>query len=263
MRWGNLGDFIREEVYPINLGLDLYFSKGHVISANSLPFNQLKLKLREFEYYFNNRRCEHLDLVGTYRPYHFNQENFGLYIYAHMFGMYLLSILNNSRLTLRESHTLALDSILTHGSFHYLIERYCTLMDGSQVDGEKLYTIYKKEIYSQVWGTQKCIEETLANAFVLEAYPSWDKRYKDYLRYFYSRQREGYFQACHLKHEDYRELLQILELQLTQERGEPSLFEFIQMNIPFRYLGLPVYLVNDCEDIEVFLSIVQVLFPLI
>ena len=253
--------------------MELYFAKGQVVSANSIAFNQVKLKLREFEYYFNERRCENLDLVGTYRPYHFNDDKFGLYIYVQMFGMYLLSILKNSSLSLRESHTLALDSILTHGSFHYLIERFCTLRDNSQIGEEKLYSIYKKRIYCQVWGTQECFEETLANAFVFESNPSWDRRHLDYIRSLYSRQREGYFQGCQLKSEDYQELLQILENQLIGEKedrnlkgnikqdNQPSLYDFIHTNIPFRYLGLPVYLVNDCEKLEDFMNIVQILFP--
>lgn len=259
-----IGDYVSEEVYPIHLGLELYLTKGKAISANSTAFNKLKLSLRDFEEYFNERRWEHFDIVGTYRPYHFNNENFGLYIYAEMFGMYLLSIIKHYGLTLRESHTLALDSILTHGSFHYLIERYCTLVDNSTDEEERLYSIYKKKIYSKTWGTRECLEETLANDFVLRANPLWDERYIKSTRSLYARQRGGYREALELNPESYRKLLLTLERQIKDQRegrNYPTLYDFININIPFRFIGLPVYLVNDCKKKEEFIQIVELLFP--
>ncbi|WP_019850797.1 hypothetical protein [Desulfitobacterium sp. PCE1] len=256
-------------------GLDLYLTKGKAITCNSKSFNQLKLNLCEYELHFNERRCENFDMVGTYRPYHFNSEDFGLYLYAEMFGMYLLSILRQTSMTLREAHTLALDSVLTHVSFHYLIERYCILLDDVGKDSDGLYPAYKKKIYSQTWGTQECLEETLANAFVLTAHPHWTVRQKDYIQSLYARQREGYIQAHNLNTKHYRELYSILEEQLKAQRREnrkeasagmpskntPSLYEFIHKNLPFRFIGLPVYLVNDCSKLEEFIHIVELLFP--
>lgn len=274
MRWGN-GEYVREEVYPIMQGLDLYLARGKAISYNSKAFNQLKLKLREYELYFNERRCENLDMVGTYRPYHFNKDNFGCYLYAEMFGMYLFSILRQTHMTLREAHTLALDSTLTHASLHYLIERYCILMDDVGNDNNGLYPTYKKKMYSQTWGTQECLEETLANAFVLKAYPQWDECNRNYIRSLFARQRDGYSQAHDLKHEHYQEFFKALERQLKgQMKGKgcnsegnpamnnkPSLYGFIHKNIPFRFMGLPIYLVNDCSKLEDFMCIVELLFP--
>lgn len=260
MRWG-FGEYVREEVYPILQGLDMYLKKGKAVSFNSKAFNQIKLNLREFELHFNESRCENLDLVGTYRPYHFNNEDFGLYIYAEMFGMYLLSIIKSTHMTLREAHTLALDSILTHGSFHYLLERYCILVDDS-TEVEELYSVYKKKVYSQTWGTEECLEETLANAFVFKAHPLWDKRHRDFIRALYVRQRAGYQQAHNLNAKKYTEHFQTLESQLRVPKEQtPSLQEYIHKNIPFRYIGLPVYLVNDCRRLEDFMHIVEVLFP--
>ncbi|HHY26620.1 MAG TPA: hypothetical protein GX523_07705, partial [Desulfitobacterium dehalogenans] len=201
-------------------GLDLYLTKGKAITCNSKSFNQLKLNLYEYELHFNERRCENFDMVGTYRPYHFNSEDFGLYLYAEMFGMYLLSILRQTSMTLREAHTLALDSVLTHVSFHYLIERYCILLDDVGKDSDGLYPAYKKKIYSQTWGTQECLEETLANAFVLTAHPHWTVRQKDYIQSLYARQREGYIQAHNLNTKHYRELYYILEEQLKAQGRE-------------------------------------------
>lgn len=274
-RGGAVGEYVSEEVYPIMQGLDLYLTRGKAVSYNSKAFNQLKLNLMEYELYFNESRCENLDMVGTYRPYHFNKENFGLYIYAEMFGMYLFSIIRQTQMSLREAHTLALDSILTHVSFHYLIERYCILIDDVGNEQEGLYPFYKKKVYSQSWGTQECIEETLANAFVLKAYSQWDEGKKDYLQSLYVRQRDGYRQAYNLKSGQYRELFKALETQLkaplkeisySSEDGavfkqKPNLYGFIHKNTPFRFMGLPVYLVNDCCKLEEFIRIVELLFP--
>lgn len=264
-----MGEYVSEDVYPILQGMDLYLTKGKAVSFNSKAFNQLKIDLREFEHHFGERRSENLDMVGTYRPYHFNKGNFGLYIYAEMFGMYILSIIRQTRMTLREAHTLALDSILTHGSFHYLLERYCLLIHEVAIDEEGLYPIYKKKIYSQTWGTKECLEETLANAYVFQAYPHWDYRQKDFLGSLYSRQRSGYKEAQALISEDlveYREIFQTLEGQIRvlskdKLKSNPSLYEYAHKSIPFRFMGLPVYLVNDCKKIEDFISIVQLLFP--
>jgi len=259
-------------VYPILQGLDLYLAKGKAISFNSKDFNLVKASLYEYEYHFNDKRCENLDMVGTYRPYHYNRGDFGLFIYAEMFGMYLLSIVRQTRMSLREAHTLALDSVLTHGSFHYLLERYCILVDDVSKDEEGLYAAYKKNIYSQTWGTQDCIEETLANAFVFKSYPHWPESKKDYIISLYRRQREGYIQASDLEFHDYLELHEALERQIKGQsihktqcfdktQSTPNLYEFMHMNNPFRFMGLPVYLVNDCKRQEDFIRIVQLLFP--
>ncbi|MEL1135530.1 hypothetical protein AAC978_10120 [Desulfitobacterium sp. THU1] len=268
-------EYVSEEVYPILQGQDLYLVKGKAISYNSKAFNQLKLDLREYELYFNEKRCENLDMVGTYRPCHFNKDSFGLYIYAEMFGMYLFSILRQTQMTLREAHTMALDSLLTHGSFHYLVERYCILIDDVGNESDGLYPTYKKKIYSQTWGTRDCLEETLANAFVFEAYPQWDEARKNYVQSLYARQRDGYHQACELEPEHYRELFQTLEGQIkAQGKGKgydsegnskvsdiPTLYDFVYRNRLFRFIGLPVYLVNDCRNLEDFIHIIELLFP--
>jgi len=103
------------------------------------------------------------------------------------------------------------------------------------------------------------------------------------------RQREGYKQAQALSVEEYQKLFAQFEEQLQCIRKElkhqsntqtkvqtkastkaptkasskenPSLYDFIHRNIPFRYFGLPVYLVNDCKSKETFQRLVEVLFP--
>ena len=255
---------MKEEAYPILQWSDLYLPKRAIKSPNSLIFNRLKLSLRDYERIFNDFRCENFDMIATYRPYHFNREDFGLFIYSELFSMLVLSILQRTSMGLRDAHTLALDSILTHGSFHYLIERYATFSeDSSSVEAPRIYPNYKRNIYSQVWGTTDCFEETLANAFVLRANPMWSKIQRNYIEFLFTRQRDGYRQAIEVGKENSHGMFDQLETQIVSHRPRniPRLSEYIEANIPFRLFRLPVYLVNDCNCPEDFDRIVEMLFP--
>jgi hypothetical protein len=257
---------IKEETYPIFQFTELYLPKRTLRSPNSAIFNRLKLSLREYERVFTDWRCENLDMIGTYRPYHFNGEEFGLYVYIETLSMLILSILERSELSLRDSHTLALDAVLTHGAFHYLLERYATLNDPAPQDKAELYPNYKRNVYRKVWGTADCLEETLANDFVLKAFPSWDRPQKTYLEFLYARQRHGYCEAVACDPGTIWDMYGRLEKSLLGEGRTdgtkiPCLSEFVERNIPFRLMGLPVYLVNDCKTPETFARIIEILFP--
>jgi hypothetical protein len=257
---------IKEETYPIFQFTELYLPKRTLRSPNSAVFNRLKLSLREYERVFTDWRCENLDMIGTYRPYHFNGGEFGLYIYIEMLSMLILSILERSELSLRDSHALALDAVLAHGAFHYLFERYATLKDSAPQDKAELYPNYKRNVYRKVWGTADCLEETLANDFVFRAFPSWDRPQKTYLEFLFARQRSGYCQAVACDKTAIQDMYVRLEESLldevrTSDKETPCLSEFIERNIPFRLMGLPVYLVNDCKNPETFERIIDILFP--
>lgn len=217
-------------------------------------------------------------MIATYRPYHFNGGDFGLYLYVELFSMLVLSILQRTSLGLRDSHTLALDATLTHGSFHYLIERYATFSEDISTEDPQIYPIYKRNVYSQVWGTTDCLEETLANAFILRAFPLWSGTQRNYIEFLFSRQREGYRQAVEVGKEKDQVLFDQLEAQIVGKnracfernlrssstnnaRNNPRLSEYIEANTPFRLVGLPIYLVNDCKSPENFERIVEMLFP--
>lgn len=217
-------------------------------------------------------------MIATYRPYHFNGEDFGLYIYVELFSMLVLSILKRTSMGLRDSHTLALDAILTHGSFHYLIERFATFSEDISTKDPHIYPTYKRNVYSQVWGTTDCLEETLANAFSLKACPLWSGTQRNYIKYLFSRQRDGYRQAVEVDKENEQAMFDQLEAQIIERnqacteknlqsssanntRNSPRLSEYIEVYTPFRLVGLPVYLVNDCKSPENFERIVEMLFP--
>lgn len=192
--------------------------------------------------------------------------------------MLVLSILQRTSMGLRDSHTLALDSILTHGSFHYLIERYATFSEEISTEDPQIYPTYKRNVYSQVWGTTDCLEETLANAFILNACPLWSGTQRNYIEFLFSRQRDGYRQAVEVGKENSQAMFDQLEAQIVgrnranaernlrssstnNARNSPRLSGYIEANTPFRLVGLPVYLVNDCKSPEEFERIVEMLFP--
>ena len=271
-----MGEFVKEEIYPILDVKDLYLPKRAIRSTNSIAFNRLKLSLKDFEKSFNDLRCENLDFIATYRPYHFNAGDFGLYLYAESFCMFLLSILQKSNLDFREAQTLALDAALTHGAFHYLLERYSILAQNYLHFIDLLYPKYKKDIYSKHWGTSKCYEETLANAFIFLCLFNCNKdqeniRSKNYLKYLMLRQREGYCQAVDIDFMNVYKIFTSLELQLGIDRVQqyshsnnkemPSLYKYVEAYIPFRYFGLPVFLVNDCRKESDFDIILEIIFP--
>jgi hypothetical protein len=269
---------IKEEAYPILQGRELYLPKRAIKSIHSLAYNRLKLNLKDYEKIFNDLRCEQFDMIATYRPYHFNGDDFGLYLYSEMFSMLVLSLIHRSSLGLRDSHTLALDSILTHGSFHYLIERYTTLVEIKTPQNQQVYSKYKRNIYSEVWGTTECYEETLANAFILKAHPFWEKKQRTIIEKLIGNQRDGYSQAIEIARENTQRIYDRLEEQLLDKSLEtrdkylrrgtmsstkciPKLDEYIEGNTPFRLIGLPVYLVNDCKRTEDFERIIELFFP--
>lgn len=217
-------------------------------------------------------------MIATYRPYHFNRGDFGLYIYGELFCMLVLSTLKRTCMGLRDSHTLALDAILTHGSFHHLIERYATFSEDTSTEDPQIYPTYKRDVYSQVWGTKDCLEETLANAFIVKACSLWSGAHRNYIEFLFSRQRDGYRQAVGVGMENSQAMFDQLEAQIVgrnrayvernlrsssmnNARNTPQLSEYIEANTPFRLIGLPVYLVNDCKRPEDFERIVEVLFP--
>jgi hypothetical protein len=265
--------YVEEEAYPILQGRELYLPKRAIKSKHSVSFNQLKLSLRDYHKSFNEIRCENFDIIATYRPYHSNEEDFGLYLYAEMFCMLVLTVLQRTNMSLRDSHKLALDSVLTHGSFHYLFERYSTLADTFLPLTTRRYLNYRENIYSKIWGTPKCVEETLANLFIYKVYSNWTKSQKKMIEFFITRQRDGYCQALEMRKEDYQFLYNQLEIQLQGSELKnntsqsmkvskmPKLLEYIERNMPFRFIGLPIYLVNDCQKPEDFERIVETLFP--
>lgn len=205
--------------------------------------------------YFNSLRCENLDMVATYRPYHFNGAEFGLYLYAHYFTAFLLDIMESTGLLFNEAHLFALECVQAHGAFHYLVERYASLMNTISS-----YPRYKKEIYSQLWGTKECIEETLANAYLFQNHPEWEEKRLHYVHELFKKQRDGYSQAACIKPKAITSLYRQLENYIGG-RKDISLEEWVRRRTPFSVDQLPVYLVNDCVKNSEFENEMEIVFP--
>lgn len=205
--------------------------------------------------HFNTLRCENLDMVATYRPYHFNGGEFGLYLYAHYFTAFLLNIMERTGLLFNEAHRFALECVQTHGAFHYLVERYAGLMNAVSS-----YPHYKKEVYSPLWGTEECIEETLANAYLFQNHPEWEEKRLNYVHELFKKQRDGYAQAAGIQQKTITSLYRQLE-NFIGGRKTFSLEEWIRRRTPFYVDHLPVYLVNDCLKDSEFENVIEIVFP--
>lgn len=205
--------------------------------------------------YFNALRCENLDMVATYRPYHFNGAEFGLYLYTHYFTAFLLDIMERTGLVFNEAHLFALECVQAHGAFHYLIERYASLMNTISS-----YPHYKREVYSPLWGTEECIEETLANAYLFQNHPEWEEKRLRYVHELFKKQRDGYAQAAYIKPKTITALYRQLE-SVIGGRKKVSLEEWIGFRTPFCVDQLPIYLVNDCFKNSEFENAMEIVFP--
>jgi hypothetical protein len=222
----------------------------------SLPW--FKEKLSWAEGYFNEQRCENLDMVATYRPYHFNGLKFGHYLYVRYFTALLLNILETTKLTLREAHTFALECVQAHGAFHYLVERF------AERYAPLSYLSYKREVYCHCWGTNECFEETLANVYVFQNHLEWDDSRANYLRQLYARQREGYVQAANYKELNLSVVYSQLEAQIARQdtfTNSSFLEQWIKEKTPFAADQLPIYLVNDGLKDSEFEDILELFFP--
>lgn len=242
-----------EECYSVPYGEAFELPKPVVNRLRTKSFSWFKQKFYWGKDYFNERRCENLDMVATYRPYHFNGEKFGLYIHGRYFAAFFLHILERTSLPYVEAQAFTLESVLSHGAFHYLVERYAGLH----------YPSYKREVYSSLWGTEECLEETLANVFLFQNHREWDEKRRHYLCDLFKHQRDGYAQAAEvafLRTQDLSPYYKQLQ-ELFGGQRHLSLEESICRNTPFELKHLPVYLANDCLVEAEFEEILEVLFP--
>lgn len=237
------------------------------LRKRSLPW--FKEKISWAGEYFTDQRCENMDIVATYRPYHFNGADFGLYLYIRYFMAFLLNILETTKLSIGEAHAFSLECVQSHGAFHYLVEQFAERYDLHQTEfslerKHNIYQNYKREVYCQCWGTGECFEETLANAYVIQNHPEWDDLRITYLRQLYARQRGGYVQAAQLEVQDRSALYSHLENQIIRSdeiTGYLFLEQWIKHKTPFNVEQLPIYLVNDGLEDSEFEKILELFFP--
>lgn len=243
-----------EEGYAIPDWFTLELPKPTLRKLRTKPLAWFKNNFNWADEFFNEQRCENLDMVATYRPYHFNGSEFGLYVYTRYFVALLINIMEMTGLSFGRAHAFSLECIQSHGAFHNLIERYTEIQPAAQ------YPCYKKEVYSQLWGTESCFEETLANAYIFQNNSELDELRIGYLRYLYGRQRDGYAQAAELEKDDISVLYSLLQNQIGRQSAF-SLEQWIGQKTPFNSEQLPVYLVNEgLENSEIEL-VLEAFFP--
>lgn len=255
-----INEGIGEACYDVPDWETLELSKPalNFLRKKSLPW--FKEKMSWAGECFSEQRCENIDMIATYRPYHFNGAEFGLYLYIRYFTAFLLNILEKTKLNIGEAHAFSLKCVQSHGAFHYLVEQFAERYASSHT----YYLSYKRDVYCQCWGTGECFEETLANAYVLQNHPEWDNLRVSYLRQLYARQRGGYVQAAKLETADLSALYSQLEDQIVRQdapTGSLLLEQWIKRKTPFNAEQLPIYLVNDGLADSEFEEILELFFP--
>ncbi|MEA4902003.1 hypothetical protein [Desulfitobacterium sp.] len=258
-----------DTIYSVPDWETLELSRLAIKRLQRKPIQWFKQKLSWTEPYFSEKRCENLDMIATYCPYHFNGTEYGLYIYLSYFAAFLLNILETTKLPIAQAHPFALECIQSHGAFHYLME--CFVERSAHARKHKnselqysYYRNYKRDKYCQFWGTVECFEETLANAYAFQNHPEWDDSKIIYLRQFYQRQREGYSQAAFLDEMSLSVLYYLLERQLGLQDVfcySNALQQWIKQNTPFRSETLPVFLVNDGLQDSELETVLELFFP--
>jgi len=254
-----------EECYAIPDWETLELPKPVLRRLRVKPLSWFKKNFNWADKYFNEQRCENFDMVATYRPYHFNGTEFGLYIYARFFAALLINILETTGLSLGKAHAFALECVQSHGAFHYLVERYAERGTRScfalgRTSALSHYPRYKKEVYAPMWGTQDCIEETLANVYLFQNHPEWDEEKRRYVLQLYARQRDGYGQAAELEPNALSAYYTRLEKSIGGQ-GTQTLEQWIRLQTPFRADRFPIYLVNDDLENSKFEEILEIIFP--
>lgn len=244
-----------ERCYPIPNWEMLELPKPVLNRMRTKPLAWFQHKLSWGRNYFNTQRSENLDMVATYRPYHFNGSEFGLYLYVRYFTPFLLDIMERTGFAFNEAHRFALECVQAHGAFHNLVERYASLTNRISS-----YPRYKREIYSPLWGTKECIEETLANAYLFQNHPEWEDLKLHYVHQLFYKQRDGYAQAAWIKPSTVAFLYRELE-SLIGGRKNQTLEEWIKHRTPFCVEQLPVYLVNDGFEDSEFEKAIEIVFP--
>lgn len=226
---------------------------------------ELHEKFGWHEEFFGEHNCKSIDFIAFYCPYHNHGENYGIYINALKFALFVVKVMDDTGYTFDEAKEFALDLILTHEMFHYLVEVYTTSIEyatGNFIIYSNYNSLYQKE-----WGTPACLEETLANHYYRMKNRNLDSTKSQFLAKFFFSQIDGYKQAAYVHPGNECRLLEDFEQQIITTRTVPlglSQIRDIFMNLPLSKLSLantPIYMVDDTCDSNQFVEIVEMIFP--
>ncbi|MDA8227295.1 MAG: HD domain-containing protein [Desulfitobacterium hafniense] len=243
-------EVLYEPIYPVSSLAELYKPAPELGRKARESQGDFKNIFRDIPKLFSNKRCETLDIIAGYRPYHYNGPTYGIYIDLLKFTMFIRWVMEKGGLGIDEAKIFALDMVLTHQRFHYLVELYATMAELSSGNFE-LYANYK-QLYSQVWSTEECIEETIANDFLLLSHPNWEVKKLELLAYYFERQLNGYHEANGVTSDNRQDFYLRLELEMFPKKTLPKINQILEINkLPMAQLSLrniPVYLVDDTRS---------------
>jgi len=251
-----------ENIYLVKKLEELYDSSQ--VRNFSVQMDELGKIIPSYAEYYNQRFCETIDIIAYYRPYHFNLFKYGIYIDLQQFFLFTVWIMNSLNRSLEEAKKFALDIILTHERFHYIVELYASNFE-LETGSAGVYEEYKL-LYSKFWSTENCWEETLANYFVKMCHPFWDRAKMEFLAYFFERQLNGYRQANLITAQNIGLYFDWLERQILPERPSLNFSQILSLIsvLPMAQMSLdnlPVYLLDDTGNPEVFKMLMMLLFP--
>ncbi|MFW6009481.1 MAG: hypothetical protein ACOCP8_09485 [archaeon] len=215
--------------------------------------------------------------IAFYAPYHFYGDNFGIYIKSRQFLSLFKNIITKTSLNLKKAREFALDILLTHERFHYIVELYATILE--HYTKKNIYENYNYKFYVKNFRTKDCIEETLANYFILQNNPYLNMGKFNFLHSFFDRQPEGYKQAKKLNIINKDKFYYRLEKQITWRK---NLFKFSQIQrtiIPLplaqfesvigfkerkltrKNLNIPIYILDNLSDDIEMRELLYMFFP--
>lgn len=226
--------------------------------------NELISKFRKKnECSFQKERSFHLDIVGYYKSYHLYEKSYGIYINISKFLKLYLDILDKCFFTHEKVKEFAMTMVLEHCRFHYLTEILSSMYEIETGTGaySRVYSFYKKN-----YATSKCIEEILANYFINITTNLTDAEIK-YLHNFIGNQIEGYKEALYINKNNEIEKFKMLEQLIGYKEMKYSKILSQIMYLPLASysihdkLNIPIYIVDDTNDIDEFRRIKEMLFP--
>jgi len=201
----------------------------------------------------NLEKCG-VESLAFYAPHHFYREDFGIYLKLKNILDLILDIANRTDLSNGQAAALAVKLLLKHEHFHYLVELYASVIE----NGSGRSDIYKNyhDIYNRVFRTDKCYEEALANAHIIQSSDGFSPAEYQFLDDFFGRQPDGYNMASGLSSDDRKFLYLKLEEQMRGSSLKLSQLEEIIMPLELAELKkrskfmLPVYLIDNVEFLK-------------
>jgi hypothetical protein len=145
--------------------------------------------------------------------------------------------------------------LFIHEVFHHIIENATSILE--IVSGKSnLYVRYYTDVYSQVFNSSDCIEETLSNVYLFQ----WADKCRidrDFLKQELLKQGPGYCQFIQYVDSNFPEGNRILLSQIRQGRLKPTTYDPIEQVVdvpdPFQYSAfhnIPIWVHHKAKPVH-------------